>query len=405
MANKQLLTPEHRSRWAVVAASFAFMFGVWNPYAGFGVFLPVLSQEFGWGRGAISLAASLNLFIGGVIAFGVGAATDRYGPRGILAVSGLMVGAAYLLASAVSALWQFYVLLGVLLGIGMSGMYIVPTATVSRWFVRQRGLALGIVLAGLNLAYVTGGPLSAVLINGVGWRTAYLLLGGLVLCIALPASLFIKAAPAGNGLAVSAGETSATLGEAVKDRRLWLLLMAWLLLGFAVMTVAVHVVPYLHDRELSLDLASLALTIYGMSSLAGRVLFGATADRLGTRPTFWFCALMQALSLAWVLTEPSPSVLYILIMWFGLGAAGSDTAVVKAASEAFGVRSLGAIMGVVGLGWRCGAALGPTVAGFLYDLRGSYALPFGLASVGLMASLVFFTLGMSSPRPSTNTSR
>ncbi|MBI4608137.1 MAG: MFS transporter [Candidatus Rokubacteria bacterium] len=388
-----------------MAASFAVMFGVWNPYAGFGVFLPILAGEFGWGRGAISLAASLNLFVGGAIAFGVGAASDRYGPRGILALSGLMVGTSYLLASTMSTLWHLYLLLGFLLGVGMSGMYVVPTATVSRWFVTQRGLALGVVLAGLNLAYVTGAPLSAFFISTFGWRAAYLLLGGLVLAVAVPASLLIQAPPSGNHarrpIAEAAGRavSEATVREAMKDRRLWFLLLTWFLLGFALMIVVVHMVPYLHDRRLSLAIASLVLTIYGVSSIAGRILFGATADRLGTAPTFWFCSILQILSLTSILVGPSPSVLYFLIMWFGLGAAGADTVVVKAAAETFGVRAIGAITGVVGLGWRCGAALGPTVAGVLYDVTGAYTIAFGLASAGLVASLVLFTLGISGRRP------
>lgn len=383
--------------WAVAAASFAVLFGVWCPHAGFGVFLPVLAREFGWGRGAISLAASLNLLFGGAIAFGVGAASDRYGPRGLLALSAVVLGAGYLLASTVSALWHFYLLLGFLLGIGMSGMYIVPTATVSRWFDRQRGLALGVVLAGINLAYVAGGPLAAFLINTLGWRTAYVALGGLVLAVALPASLFVRAAPT-TGVRPAAAQRGATLGQAVTDRRLWLLLASWLLLGAALMIVVVHMVPYLHDRGVRLEIASLVLTIYGLSSIAGRVIFGVTADRLGTRPTFWFCTLLQALSLAAVPAAPSPALLYFLIMWFGLGAAGSDTAVVKAASEVFGLRAIGAIMGVVGLGWRCGAALGPAAAGFIYDATDSYTLAFGLASGGLIASLAFFSNATSPAR-------
>ena len=388
------------------------MFGVWNPFAGFGVFLPVLSGEFGWSRGAISVAASLNLIIGGAIAFGVGAATDRYGPRRVLALSGLLVGAGYLLASAISALWQLYLSLGLLLGVGMSGMYLVPTATVSRWFVKQRGLALGIVLAGLSLAYVTGGPLSAFCINTFGWRTAYLLMGGLVWAVAVPASLFMTNPPSGydagsgasrapQGTASSLGAShsvvpgGATLREAMGDRRLWLLLVSWLLLGFTLIMVTVHLVPYMTDQGVTLEHASLALTIYGISSIAGRLVFGLAADRLGTRPTFRFCLVSQLLPLTAVLVGPPPWVVYFLIIGFGLGAAGSDTAVVKGTSEVFGVRAIGAIMGILAFGWRCGAALGPMTAGFLYDLTGSYTLAFGLASAGLLLSFACFTWGTS----------
>jgi len=180
----------------------------------------------------------------------------------------------------------------------------------------------------------------------------------------------------------------------MRDRRLWFLLVSWFLLGFALMIVAVHMVPYLHDRGATLEDASLALTIYGVSAIVGRLLFGATADRVGTRSTFWFCSVTQALSLTAVLTGASIWLLYLLIMGFGLGAA----AMAKGASEVFGLRAIGAIIGIVGFGWRLGAALGPAAAGFIYDATGSYTVAFGLASGGLALSLVFFTLGMSRVR-------
>src|SRR3972149_6020439 len=124
--------------WGVVAACFFVMFGVWNAHAGFGVFLPILSQEFGWSRGAVAGAASINLIVGGVIASFIGAASDRYGPRPVLALSALVVGVSYFLASMVNALWYFYLVLGMLIGVGMAGGYLVPTSTVSLSFEQHR---------------------------------------------------------------------------------------------------------------------------------------------------------------------------------------------------------------------------------------------------------------------------
>ena len=190
-----------RQGWVVVAACSLVMFGVWNSHAGFGVFLPVLANEFGWSRGAISVAPALNLMIGGLIAFVIGAASDRYGPRLILTASAVLVGALFALASRIDALWHLYVVLGVLLGIAMSSVYLVPTTTVSRWFVDRRGLALGILLAGLNLAFVTGPRLSAYLIERFGWRTTYLVLGALVWVLAIPGSLLTRFPPAAAGAA------------------------------------------------------------------------------------------------------------------------------------------------------------------------------------------------------------
>jgi MFS family permease len=394
--------------WVVLVACFFVMFGVWNAHAAFGVFLPILSQEFGWSRGAISVAASINLIVGGVIASFVGAASDRYGPRPVLALSSLIVGLSYFLVSMVNTLWQFYLALGVLIGVGMAGIYLVPTSTVSRWFEERRGLALGILLAGLNLSLLTGAPAAAFLIKSVGWRTAYLILGALVLTIAIPASLLTKSPPRAErsqrAVPHSLSE-GATVKEAFKDRRLWLIGLAWLLLGFSTMMQAIHLVSYVKDRGVTLESASFALVILGVGVIIGRILFGVAADRVGTRPTFWFCQVVQIVALGWILTGPSLSVLYLTIFWLGLGGAGSDTTVVKGAVEIFGTRSIGGVMGLLSLCWRIGAALGPATAGFIYDATGSYALAFGLAVTGLVVSFLSFTLGTSSLRRSATALR
>jgi MFS transporter, OFA family, oxalate/formate antiporter len=384
-----------RQGWVVVGACSLVMFGVWNSHAGFGVFLPVLANEFGWSRGAISVAPSLNLIIGGLIAFFIGAASDRYGPRLILAVSAVLVGALFALASRIDALWHLYAVLGVLLGVAMSSVYLVPTTTVSRWFVARRGLALGILLAGLNLAFVTGPRLSAFLIERFGWRTTYLLLGALVWVLAIPGSLLTRFPPASASAASerSALSSGSTVREALADRRLWLLVTAWMLLGFNQMMMSIHLVSYVKDRGVTLERAALALTILGTGTIVGRILVGMAADRLGTKPMFWICLTVQIATLVSIIAGPSLSVLNFLLFWLGLSAAGSDTTLVKGAVETFGVRSIGAVMGVLSLGWRCGAALGPTAAGFIYDATGTYVLAFALSAGGLALSSAFFTLG------------
>ncbi len=185
----------NQQRWLVVAALFTITFGVANPFAAFGVFLPVLAEEFGWSRGAISVALSINFLLGGLAGFLVGTVADRYGPRAILLVTVVLAGTGVALASTVRALWQFYLVIGVMGGIGMSAFYVLSTSTVARWFDRRRGLAIGIVLTGFNLGFVTGGLAAAWLIAHVGWRAAYVVLGAGCSVVGILAALLVRDPP------------------------------------------------------------------------------------------------------------------------------------------------------------------------------------------------------------------
>jgi MFS family permease len=390
--------PGRERRWIVVAGLFTVTFGVSNPLAAFGVFLPILSDVFGWSRGAIAVAQSLNMVLGGVAGFAVGAIGDRSGPRGVLSVTVVIAGLGFAAGSLVNSLWQFYFCLGLLVGIGASGLYILSTATIARWFDDRRGLALGLVLTGFNLGFMTGGPTAAFLIERVGWRPAYVVLGLAVCAIGGLAGLFVRN-PSQAPTAATARDLRdrvrprLSLRDALVDRRFWLLGGSWFSLGSVFMTLMVHIVPYMRDRGVSLERASLALTAYGLGAMTGRIVFGAVSDRLSAMATMRWCVVIQVGSLVTLLLGPPQWLAAAMLILFGFGFAGADTVVVKAIPDVVGLQSLGAIMGVLGLAWRCGAALGPATAGFIYDATGSYVLPFGAAPILLIASFVLFVYG------------
>jgi len=382
-------------RWLIVAALFAVSYGISTPLAAYGVFLPVLAGHFGWSRGAISAALSVNLLVGGVAGFGVGALADRRGPRLLLVVTVILAGTAFALVSVVTALWQLYLLIGILGGIGMSSFYLLSTATVTHWFDERRGLALALVLVGFNLGYISGGPLAAWLITSMGWRAAYCVLGGgcglLSFCAAITVRLprpterrdLLRAAPGPVGAGV-------TLRQSLADPRQWGLNLSWLLLGGLALMISVHAVPFARDRGVSLADASLALTAYGIGSVVGRLTAGFVSDRVGTRLTINVAYVFEIVALLALLWFPSRAALLASLVLFGAGFAASDTMVVKVIPEVFGVRAIGAIMGILTLGWRLGAAIGPAAAGFLYDLTGDYTIPFGAAPVAVALSWVLF---------------
>ena len=388
----------------IVAALFTVTYGVSTPLAAFGVFLPVFAETFGWSRGAISTALSLNLLLGGVAGFVIGALADRRGPRVTLVSTVLLAGVSFSLASTVTTLWQLYLLVGVLGGVGMSSFYLLSTTTVTRWFGERRGVALALVLVGFNLAYITGGPLAAWLIAKIGWRAAYALLAGACGFVTMLAACTVRLPRAGEALpprgvaADASAGPNVTLAEALMDPRQWYLNISWTLLGALTLMISVHVVSFAHDQGISLTQASLALTAYGIGAVGGRIGSGIVSDRIGTFTTIRLSYVLPILALAALLWLSSREALLLSLLVLGLGFASADTMLAKAVPEVFGMRALGAILGVLNLGWRFGAALGPFLAGFLYDMTGAYTIPFGAAPVVVLVSWGLFALGSSGRR-------
>ena len=397
-------------RWLIVAALFAVTFGISMPLAAYGVFLPIIAETYGWSRGAISAALSLNLIVGGVAGYAVGILADRHGPRLMLLLTVLLAGTGFGLMPAVSALWHLYVLIGVVAGIGMSSFYVLSAATVSHWFEEQRGLAIALVLVGFNLGYMTAGPLAAWLIAQVGWRPAYALLGGgcaivtfLAACtvrLPRPAERPTRRHARGTSHGSGAGQASATahttvagvtLGEALRDKRYWLLNVSWLLLGGTIFMYSVHAVPFARDQGTTLAVAALALTAYGVGSVIGRLTFGVVSDRFGTRITVRVAYAIEIAALLVLAAGPAHALLLAAMLTFGIGAAATDTIVVRVVPDIFGLRAIGGMMGVLTLGWRSGAALGPASAGFVHDLTGSYAWAFRATPVIVLLSWLLFS--------------
>ncbi len=373
------------------------------PLAAYGVFLPVLSEAFGWSRGAVSTALSINLLMGGLAGFGIGALADRYGPRVMLVFTVVLAGAAFALVSMVGALWQLYLFVGVLGGVGTSSFYLLSATTIARWFRERRGLALSLVLVGFNLGYVSAGPLAAWLIAEFGWRMAYAALGGGAGLIALLGAVSVRVPRRAETLSTDRRDHASapdgqSLGQALLDPRQWCLNASWLLQGGLVFMVTVHIVPFARDQGLSLAGASLALTTYGAGAFVGRLVGGVVSDRLGTLATIR--AGFIAMTLAMVVLGWMPSRVAMLgsMAAFGAGFAATDTMVAKVIPDVFGLRAIGAIMGVLNFGWRVGAALGPAAAGFLFDLTGSYTVAFGVAPFAVLLSWAFFSLGTSRAR-------
>lgn len=389
-----------------MAALFAVSYGTSMPLAAYGVFFPVIAEAFGWSRGALASALSLNLVVGGLAGYFVGALADRHGPRVLLLLTVGLAGGAFALVSLVGALWHLYLLVGIVGGVGMSSFYLLSTSTVAHWFQDRRGQAIALVLVGFNLGYMSAGPLAAWLIGQFGWRPAYALLGGGCAVVTMLAASTVRLPRASERAAAPgdqpAAATGVTLAQALRDPRYWYLNVAWLLLGAIIFMVSVHAVSFARDRGLTLAVASLALTAYGVGSVSGRLVAGFVSDHLGMRVTTWSGYFLELLALVVLAATESPGMLLAAIALFGIGAAATDNVLVRSIPDLFGLRAIGAITGVLTLGWRSGAAVGPAATGFLYDWTGSYAGAFWAAPVVVVVSWVLFVLatsGARNPRP------
>src|SRR5262249_13377382 len=215
------------------------------------------------------------------------------------------------------------------------------------------------------------------------------------LTVRLPAA---REAPAPRSRETRAVVSGLTLAEALGDARQWYLNVAWLLLGALTLMISVHIVPFAHDQGISLAGASIALTAYGVGAVTGRVASGVVSDRIGTFTTIRLSYVLLMVALLALFVLSSRIALLGSLVALGVGFAAADTMLAKAVPDVFGTRALGAILGVLNLGWRCGAALGPAAAGVLYDLTGSDALPLGAAAFAALAGWWVVAVGAARPR-------
>ena len=184
----------------VAAACFAIQGLGIGTFISFGVFFKPLLAEFGWTRATLSGASSLTFLLAGSIGIFVGSLNDKIGPRVIMTVTGSIFGLGYLLMSQVSSIWQLYLFYGVVVGMGTSSIDVIPLTTTARWFVRRRGMMTGMVKVGTGAGQMTIPFIAGLLIVAYGWRTAYLIIGALVLFLLVSISQLLRRDPGQMGL-------------------------------------------------------------------------------------------------------------------------------------------------------------------------------------------------------------
>lgn len=378
--------------WVVVAAAFAVTFVGFGSAYTFSAFVPSLQHDFGASRGSVSLVFSLAGFL--YFAFGVvsGPLADRWGARSLAMLGMLLVGAGLALASVARTMVEVYAAYGLGVGLGVGCAYVPAIGAVQRWFIARRGFASGIAVSGIGVGTLVMPPLASWLIDTLGWRSAYLALGSLAAIIGIGMSCFIVNDPRERGigpdgfplaigepLRVSAG---ASLWEAIRSSQFVGLYAACLICSFGVFIPFVHLVPYALDHHIDQSAAVLLLGIIGVGSTLGRFFLGSLADRIG-RSSFLLMMFMGiAGSLAiWVIATNFWSLSAFALL-FGIFYGGWVAILPTVVMDHFGGRHVSSIIGVLYTSVAIGTLIGPTAAGFIFDISHSYTLPI-LTSVGL----------------------
>jgi MFS family permease len=386
--------------YVIVAATFVIIAITWGTYNSFGVFFASLLADLNSNATAISGALSLSWIMQGVFSIIMGRLTDRVGPRVVLTICGSLIGLGYLLMSLVGTLWQLYLFYGVILGSGMAGSWVPIVSTIGRWFAKRRNLITGIVLSGVSVGTLSVPPLASRLISAYNWPASYLILGSVVLvAVTLTAQLLKRDPTTTKQLAYGETEGRAqesrletrpfSLREAVRTRQFWLASGMLICFGFCAYAVVAHIVLDATGLGISRNNATNILATIGGASIAGRLVLGSAADKFGNRQVFILGFILMAAALFWLVPNREVWGLYLFAGVFGFAFGGGATSEAPLVASLFGLSSHGLILGMMNLvGFTLGAALGPLVAGHIFDVTGSYHMAFVVAGTVSIAGLI-----------------
>lgn len=418
--------------WFVVAACFVVIAVVSPLMASFSVFYVAVLEEFKWSRGTTAIALSIHLVLLGLASPFAGALIDKYGPRRVMPIGSIITAAALLWLSRSRTQWDFYAAFGVVAAAGSSLLHIVPmTTVVSNWFVRNRGTAIGIVTAGSGAGQLVLMPLLQYLINTMGWRGAYLVLG--IVTLTIPPTLiwlFVYSRPEDRGLSAEmemtrrrkrrevevvvkgAGEvferkkgfvrkgevvildkewaeTDWTVGKAVKSFRFWALTLVMAMFAAGFFLISVQLVAYLEDKGYSPIMAASVVGVQGLLNVGGKFIGGLLSDRIGREKTLTlsiiiFVASIVLLNLGGFFVNAF--VIYAFAIFYGVGYGVALPALMASAADLFQGKHFGSILGIIILGGFVGGAVGTWLGGVFFDLTGAYRVNFFIAALVMFLS-------------------
>ena len=404
--------------WYVVAASVFVGFTAVGARNGFGAFVTPMSDEFGWSRFTISFAAGLGILLNGFIQPFMGQLFDRTGGRKLILLSVLGLGLV-----TISLYWTFNFLFfvfvfGILASVAQSGLSLTNTsALLSRWFSRLRGTVIGINSTALSIGGMVMVPFAVYLMDAAGWRIAWIGLGGVVL-LSLPlAWVFMREYPAQMNLRPDGDDEPSEDARSRRPERIpgpleavswrdslrsapfWQMSGAYFVCGATTFILSIHFIPYAEDRGVDRGTAAIIFAVMSGLNIVGATSAGFLSDKIGGTKN-WLTLVYSMRGLAYLLLLVTPLIpgMSIAGLWIFACVAGfSWIATLPLTSsltaEVYGLRAMGTISGITFMFHQIGGFVSVTLAGWLYDVTGSYTIPFAIVgSLLALAALSAFSI-------------
>jgi MFS family permease len=389
--------------YVIVTAAFFIILMSYGVRTSFGVFFKPIITEFDWPRGLTSGAVTVSMLLQGIWGIVMGRVNDRIGSRWVATLCCVLLGTGLLLMSLTQSPWQLYLFYGVIVGLGMGGIFVALVSTVARWFLQKRGLMTGVVMAGIGVGTLIFAPLSNWLISTLGWRLSCIALGGFILVTGTLTAQLLRRDPAGTGQPSGDNSpaielkkeaaTGLTLKQAATTGQFWIMLVVFACLGYCTFTITVHLVPHITDLQISAATAANVLAVTGGVQSLGGIVLGIMADKIRSRKVLIISLVLITAPLFWLVSIGSIQAFFLFAVLYSFGIGGGTAMESTLVAEIFGLKAHGVILGSISFGFTIGAAVGPFITGYLFDRTGNYQLAFLVcAATGIAGLALTFLL-------------
>lgn len=397
---------QERRAWAIVASLFFTLFLIFGSgYNTAGVFFTPLLRQFGWSRAQLSTLQSVLALAAGLSTPLIGWLLDRVEARLVMVTGVVLSGLSFVLASQVHSFAPM-LLAYCMLGLGIAFATLLPVSlVVANWFSARRGMALGITMAGTTI----GGMVMTMVANQAiargGWRAGYLTLAAPMFLVAMPlVVVMVRTRPAGSAPTSVAQAAQALPGleirEAMRARSFWLISLAQFCFALAASGAVLHLITYLIGIGYPAVTAALVMSLVFGATSVGKFSFGMFADRVSGRVALAICMGTCAVGMLVLLAARLLIALAAFVLIFGFTMGVPLVLVPIVMVESLGLKRFGSLAGIAGIFNAVGAAIGPVVAGRIFDVNSSYNAAFELFTVvlivGGLATLGCLPLGQES---------